>query len=106
MGELDEAASCYEKAISLAPDYVLAHYNLAYVRQDQVGNFFSFARVKARHRRHFLWARMDLRPWGLILSADRVVFMCGSILFVPPTIIESGGETRPLFCLFFVDVAI
>lgn len=36
LGELDEAASCYEKAIALAPDYVLAHYNLAYVRQDQV----------------------------------------------------------------------
>ncbi|CAN0271740.1 unnamed protein product, partial [Laminaria digitata] len=36
LGELEEAASCYEKAISLAPDYVLAHYNLAYVRQDQV----------------------------------------------------------------------
>lgn len=36
LGELDEAATCYEKAIALAPDYVLAHYNLAYVRQDQV----------------------------------------------------------------------
>lgn len=36
LGELDEAASCYEKAIALSPDYVLAHYNLAYVRQDQV----------------------------------------------------------------------
>ncbi|CAM9727055.1 unnamed protein product [Sphacelaria rigidula] len=35
LGELDEAATCYEKAIALAPDYVLAHYNLAYVRQDQ-----------------------------------------------------------------------
>lgn len=36
LGELEEAASSYEKAIALAPDYVLAHYNLAYVRQDQV----------------------------------------------------------------------
>jgi len=36
LGELDEAAACYEKAIALSPDYVLAHYNLAYVRQDQV----------------------------------------------------------------------
>lgn len=41
LGELEEAASCYEKAISLAPDYVLAHYNLAYVRQDQVSSRFS-----------------------------------------------------------------
>lgn len=36
LGELEEAAACYEKAIALSPDYVLAHYNLAYVRQDQV----------------------------------------------------------------------
>lgn len=40
LGELEEAASCYERAISLAPDYVLAHYNLAYVRQDQVSPCF------------------------------------------------------------------
>lgn len=46
LGELEEAAACYEKAIALSPDYVLAHYNLAYVRQDQVcaaADTFNFA---------------------------------------------------------------
>ena len=67
LGELDEAASCYEKAIALSPDYVLAHYNLAYVRQDQVHTWAQTKQKKCTVLLHATFNFFTMRMWCGIL---------------------------------------
>lgn len=110
MGELDEAASCYEKAIALAPDYVLAHYNLAYVRQDQVRADSPFlyegvhvsvllvgAIVLGLLPRHIyaIDSTADAKDQKLI-SDDTSVSCCGPTIIAAKHIIRNiQGQKRP-----------